>query len=97
MKLIGHLSWGDCLRLFNQGSHSFPTDLKKDIVKIQIDKPTEEKHVFTKSNESDLTPMERIEFASGIAKPIVKPRIQVNGLSLDLCCSDASLFCMPSH
>ena len=28
MKLIGHLSWNDFLRLFNQGSRLFPTDVK---------------------------------------------------------------------
>ena len=55
MKLIGHLRWVYFLRLFNQGSRSFPNDLKQENVKIKIDKPTGDK-----TNESDLTQMERI-------------------------------------
>ena len=43
MKLIGHLSWSDVLRRFNQGSRLFPTDVKKENVKIQVDKPIEGK------------------------------------------------------
>ena len=92
MKLIGHLRWYDFLRLFNQGSRSFPTDVKKENVKIQIDKPTGDK-----PNSSDLTPVERIQLAGGIAKPITKPKIQTNRLLLEWCCSDTSFFGMPSQ
>ena len=92
MKLIGHLRWVDFLRLFNQGSRPFPTDVKKENVKIPIDKPTGDK-----TNDSDLTQMERIQLAVGIAKPIRKPRIQTNRLLLEWCCSDTSFFGMPSQ
>ena len=47
MKLIGHLSWSDFLRLFNQGSRLFPTVVKRENVRIQIDKPNEGKDVST--------------------------------------------------
>ena len=82
-KLIGRLRWADFLRVFNQWSRSFPTDVKKEHVKIQIDKPTGDK-----SNESDLIQMERIQLAGGIVKPIGKLRIETNRLLLDWCCSD---------
>ena len=85
MKLIGHLRWFDFLRLFNQWSRPCPTDVKKEHVKIQIDKPTGDK-----TNASDLTQMERIQHAGGIAKTIRKPRIQTNRLLLEWCCSDTS-------
>ena len=65
MKLIGHLRWVDFLRRFNQGIRSVPTDVKKENVNISIDKPTGDKTI-----ESDLTQMERIQLAGGIAKPI---------------------------
>ena len=86
MKLIGHLRWVDFLRLCNQGSRSFFTDVKKENVKIQTDKP-----IGDTTNDSDLTQMERIQLADGIAKPIRKPRIQTNRLLLEWCCSDTSL------
>ena len=93
MKLVGHLRWVDFLRLFNQGGRSFPIDVKHENVKHVIDKP-----IGGKTNESDLTQMERIQLAGGIAKPIGKLRIQANRLLLEWCCSDTSfLFCMPSH
>ena len=85
MKLIGRLRWVDFLRLFNQGSRSFPTDVKKGNVKIQIDKPTGHK-----TNDSDLTQMKRIQHAGGIAKPTWKPMVQTNRLLLEWCCSDTS-------
>ena len=83
MKLIGHLRWVDFFRLFNQGSRSFPTDVKKENVKIQIVKP-----IGDKTNDSDPSHMERIQLAGGIAKPTWKPRVQTNRLLLEWCCSD---------
>lgn len=63
-------------------------------MKHQIDKPIEN---ITKIDESELTPMERIQLAGGVAKPIVKPRTQANILLLEWCCFDALFFGMPSH
>ena len=87
MKLIGHLRWVDCLRLFDQGSRPFPTDVKKENVTHLIDKPTGDK-----PNDSDRTQMEIIQLAGGIAKPTWKPRVQTNRLLLEWCCSDTSFF-----
>ena len=63
MKLIGRLRWVDFLRLFNQGSCPFPIEVKKENIKIQIDKPT-----GGRINESDPTQMERAQLAGGVAK-----------------------------
>ena len=57
--------------------------LKKENVKIQIDKPTGDN-----TNDSDFIQMERIQLAGGIAKPTWKPRVQTNRLLLEWCCSD---------
>ena len=54
MKLIGHLSWKDVLRLFNQGSRPYLIDVKNEHIKIQIEKLVEGKGDKLKlANESD--------------------------------------------